>query len=77
MAKITVNQKQKLINRLKKIDIKSEKEILNVKISDLKKLTEIENGKSFSGKDIELLWLIQDAITQKKILDFLSEDSEV
>ena len=77
MAKITVNQKQKLINRLKKIDIKSEKEILNVKISDLKKLAEKENGKKFTTKDIELLLLIQDAIINKNVLNFMAEDSEV
>lgn len=75
--KFTINQKKKLINRLKKINISTEKELLNVKISDLKKLAEVENGKILNAKDIELLLLIQNAIISKNVLNFMAEDSEV
>ena len=77
MAKFTSNQKKKLVNRLKKIQVISEKDLLNVKVSDLKKLAEIENGKVFSQNDIKLLWLIQDAINRKIVFNFMAEDSEV
>ena len=38
MSKYTINQKNKVFKKLKKINITTEKDILNLKVADLKKL---------------------------------------
>lgn len=71
MAKYTANQKSKLFKKLKDINIVTEKDILNLKVADLKKLKQAENKISITIADIELIWLMQEAIDNKKLLEFL------
>lgn len=71
MAKNIVNQRNKLFKKLKSINITSEKDISNIKVSELKKINEIEGGEKLSIKDIELLWAMQEAIDNKKFIDFI------
>ncbi len=62
MATYSINQMKKVIKKLEKINIINEKEILNIKVSELKKLK--EQGK-VNMKDIEIIWEIQDMIQDK------------
>ncbi len=62
MATYSINQMKKVIKKLEKINIKTEKEILNIKVLELKKLK--EQGK-VNIKDIEIIWEIQDMIQDK------------
>lgn len=70
MAKCTVNQKKKIINRLKEINIITEKDILNLKVSKLKELK--EQGK-ITIADIETIWNIQDVISERDILKIITD----
>lgn len=72
MSEFTIKQKNKLLKKLKAINITSEKDILNLKLLDLKKIKQIEDediGK-ITMKDIEIIWQIQDAIEKKELLNF-------
>lgn len=62
MATYSINQMKRVIKKLEKINIINEKEILNIKVSELKKLK--EQGK-VNMKDIEIIWEIQDMIQDK------------
>lgn len=73
MAKYTANQKSKLFKKLKDINIITEKDILNLKVADLKKLKQAENKISITIADIELIWLMQEAIENKKLLEFFTD----
>lgn len=73
MAGFTANQRNKLLKKLKSINIITEKDILNVKVSDLKKLKENENVENLTMKDIEILWLMQEAIEKKSLLEFFAD----
>lgn len=70
MSKITATQKNKLLRKLKNANIVNEKDILNIKVSDLKKIKETNN---LTMVDIEIIWLIQEAIDKKNLLDFFTE----
>jgi len=72
MAKISSNQKQKLLNKLKAINITTEKDILNIKLAELKKINETEEIENLTIKDIEIIWLMQEAIEKKSLLDFFT-----
>lgn len=72
MAKYSSNQKQKLLNKLKAINITTEKDILNLKLTEIKKINEIENTENLTMKDIEIIWLMQEAIEKKTLLDFFA-----
>lgn len=67
MSKYTANQKNKLYIKLNKINIKNEKDIMNVKVKDLRKLPETDK---ISMKDIEMIWKMQDAIEDKNLWQF-------
>ena len=71
MEKSTINQRNKLFKKLKSINITTEKDIANIKVSELKKINDIEGGEKLSIKDIELLWAMQEAIDNKKFIDFI------
>ena len=71
MAKSTINQRNKLFKKLKSINITTEKDTANIKVSELKKINDIEGGEKLSIKDIELLWAMQEAIDNKKFIDFI------
>lgn len=62
MATYSVNQMKKVIKKLEKINITTEKEILNLKVLELKKLKEQDK---VSMNDIEIIWEIQDMIQDK------------
>lgn len=72
MAKISSNQKQKLLNKLKAINIITEKDILNIKLTELKKINETEEIENLTIKDIEIIWLIQEAVEKKSLLEFFT-----
>ncbi len=65
-------KKNKLAQKLKSINITNEKDILNLKIAELKKINESENIQNLTIKDIEIIWLMQEAIENKKILEFFT-----
>lgn len=73
MAEYNSKQKNKLLKKLKSINITTEKDILNIKLSDLKKINDIENVSNLNMKDIEIIWLMQEAIEKKKLLDFFTD----
>lgn len=73
MAQFTANQRNKLLKKLKSLNVITEKDILNVKVSDLKKLKEIENIENLTMKDVEILWLMQEAIEKKSLLEFFAD----
>ena len=62
MATYSVNQMKKVIKKLEKINITTEKEILNVKVLEVKKRKEQDK---VSMNDIEIIWEIQDMIQDK------------
>lgn len=62
MAIYSVNQMKKVIKKLEKINITTEKEILNLKVLEVKKLKEQDK---VSMNDIEIIWEIQDMIQDK------------
>ena len=70
MSKITATQKNKLLRKLKNANIVNEKDILNIKVSDLKKIKETNR---LTMVDIEIIWLMQEAIEKKNLLDFFTE----
>lgn len=72
MAKISNNQKNKLLKKLKAINITAEKDILNIKLAELKKINEMQEIENITIKDIETIWLMQDAIEKKSLLEFFT-----
>lgn len=62
MATYSINQMKIVIKKLEKINIITEKEILNIKVLDIKKLKEQDK---VNLKDIEIIWEIQDMIQDK------------
>ena len=62
MATYSLNQMKKVIKKLEKINITTEKEILNLKVLEVKKLKEQDK---VSMNDIEIIWEIQDMIQDK------------
>lgn len=73
MAEFTIKQKNRLLKKLKAINITSEKDILNVKLSDLKKINQIEGVGKLTMRDIEIIWQVQEAIEKKELLNFFTE----
>ena len=76
MSKYTINQKNKVFKKLKKINITTEKDILNLKVADLKKLKQTEKGNSITNTDLEIIWLMQEAIEKKRLLEFFINEEE-
>lgn len=72
MAEFSSIQKNKLVQKLKGINVTTEKEILNLKVAELKKINEMENIKNLTLKDIEIIWLMQEAIEKKSLLEFFT-----
>ena len=75
MAEYNSKQKNNLLKKLKSINITNEKDILNVKVSDLKKINQNEDIANLTIKDIEILWLMQEAIEKKTLLDFFADNN--
>ena len=76
MSKYTINQKNKVFKKLKKINITTEKDILNLKVADLKKLKQTQKGNSITNTDLEIIWLMQEAIEKKRLLEFIINEEE-
>lgn len=74
MAEFSSLQKNKLAQKLKNINVITEKDILNLKVSELKKINELENIQNLSLKDIEIIWLMQEAIEKKNLLEFFTDN---
>ena len=72
MAEFSSIQKNKLVQKLKGINVTTEKEILNLKVAELKKVNEMENIQNLTLKDIEIIWLMQEAIEKKSLLEFFT-----
>lgn len=70
MAKITIIQKKKMLDKLKNIGIVTEKDILNLKVYKAKELK--EQGK-VTTNDLEIIWNIQETLMQKDILKILED----
>lgn len=70
MAKYTTIQKNRLLKKLKEVNVINEKDILNIKVSDLQKINE---KSKLTIIDIEIIWLIQEAINKKSLLDFFAD----
>lgn len=75
MTEYNSKQKNNLLKKLKSINITNEKDILNVKVSDLKKINQNEDIANLTIKDIEILWLMQEAIEKKTLLDFFADNN--
>ena len=72
MADYTSNEKNKLVQKLRDIGIITEKDILNLKVAELKKINESENIADLTVKDIKIIWIMQDAIENKGLLAFFT-----
>lgn len=73
MAEYTSMQKNKLVQKLKSINITNEKDILNLKVSELRNINKIEEIPNLTIKDIEIIWLMQEAIEKKNLLEFFTD----
>jgi hypothetical protein len=73
MAKYSSMQKNKLVQKLKSINIINEKDILNLKVLELKNINKIEEIPNLTIKDIEIIWLMQEAIEKKNLLEFFTD----
>lgn len=73
MSECTQKQKKNLLKKLKAINMTNEKDILNIKISELKKINQNENISNLTIKDIEMLWIMQEAIENKSLFDFFAD----
>ena len=73
MATYSVNQMKKVIKKLEKINITTEKEILNLKVLEVKKLKEQDK---VSMNDIEIIWEIQDMIQDKSWFKILFDTKQ-
>ena len=73
MAEYSSMQKNKLVQKLKSINITNEKDILNLKVSELRNINKIEEIPKLTIKDIEIIWLIQEAIEKKNLLEFFTD----
>ena len=70
MSEYNSKQKKNLLKKLKAINMTNEKDILNIKVSELKKINQNENISNLTIKDIEMLWIMQEAIENKSLWDF-------
>ena len=70
MSEYNSKQKKNLLKKLKAINMTNEKDILNIKVSELKKINQNENISNLTIKDIEMLWIMQEAIENKGLWDF-------
>ena len=72
MAEYSSIQKNKLVQKLKSINVTNEKDILNLKVAELKKINATQNIQNLTIKDIEIIWLMQEAIEKKSLLEFFT-----
>ena len=70
MSENSSKNKKNLIKKLKTINMTNEKDVLNMKVSELKKINQNEDIPNVTLKDIETIWIIQDAIETKGLWNF-------
>ena len=70
MSECTQKQKKNLLKKLKAINMTNEKDILNMKVAELKKINQNEDILNLTIKDVEMIWIIQEAIENKGLWDF-------
>ena len=70
MSANSSKNKKNLIKNLKSIGMANEKDVLNMKVSELKKINQNEDIPNVTLKDIETIWIIQDAIETKGLWNF-------
>lgn len=70
MSEYNSKQKKNLLKKLKAINMTNEKDILNIKVSELKKINQNENISNLTIKDVEMIWIMQEAIENKGLWDF-------
>ena len=73
MTEFNSIQKNKLVKKLKGINKAKEKDILNLKVSELRKINENENIPNLTINDVEIIWKMQDAIKGKELLEYLTD----
>ena len=70
MSEYNSKQKKNLLKKLKAINMTNEKDILNMKVADLKKINQNEDILNLTIKDVEMIWIMQEAIENKGLWDF-------
>lgn len=70
MSENSSKNKKNLLKKLKSINMTNEKDILNMKVSELKKINQNEDIQKLTLKDIETIWIMQEAIENKGLWDF-------
>ncbi len=70
MSEYNSKQKKNLLKKLKAINMTNEKDILNMKVAELKKINQNEDILNLTIKDVEMIWIIQEAIENKGLWDF-------
>lgn len=71
MSENSSKNKKNLIKKLKTINMTNEKDVLNMKVSELKKINQNEDIPNVTLKDIETIWIIQEAIETKGLWNYL------
>ena len=70
MPENSFKSKKNLLKKLKSINMTNEKDILNMKVSELKKINQNDNIPKLTLKVIETIWSMQEAIETKGLWDF-------
>lgn len=70
MSEYNSKQKKNLLKKLKAINMINEKDILNMKVAELKKINQNEDILNLTIKDVEMIWIMQEAIENKGLWDF-------
>lgn len=73
MSENSSKNKKNLIKKLKSINMANEKDVLNMKVSELKKINQNEDIQNVTLKDIETIWIIQEAIETKGLWNFFMD----
>ena len=70
MPENSSKSKKNLLKKLKAINMTNEKDILNMKVAELKKINQNEDILNLTIKDVEMIWIMQEAIENKGLWDF-------
>ena len=73
MSEYNSKQKKNLLKNLKAINMTNEKDILNMKVAELKKINQNEDILNLTIKDVEMIWIMQEAIENKSLFDFFAD----
>ena len=73
MSEYNSKQKKNLLKKLKAINMTNEKDILNMKVAELKKINQNEDILNLTIKDVEIIWIMQQGIEKKGWRDFFGD----